>query len=303
MSGVPLIPELDELLALRAAAGGLSLRAHRPALARLQGGRASAQRGRGLEFEEVRPYAAGDDARSIDWRVTARRGKPHTKLFREERERPVLLVLDLHPGQFFGSRRQLKSALMLRAAALLGWVAVRDGDRLGVVVHGGDGLRALPPRARQAGILPVLEALVEAQPRAPGTPRGNALQQALDALQGLKPQGALVVVISDFAGLAPLGSAALSAVAGRCDLRLLWITDPLEASGLPAGDFRVGLPGRLWRIDGRRTQAAWQAAWTARQQGLAGLAQQLRLPLTQLSTADAVEHSLPALLREPRWAA
>ena len=97
------LPELTDLVALRGAAQGLSLHAHRPALAQLHGGHRSAQRGRGLEFEEVRPYAAGDDARTIDWRVTARRGKPHTKLFREERERPVWIVADLHPGLFFGS--------------------------------------------------------------------------------------------------------------------------------------------------------------------------------------------------------
>ena len=101
-----MLPGLAELVALRGAAHGLSLHAHRPALAQLQGGHRSAQRGRGLEFEEVRPYAPGDDARTIDWRVTARRGRPHTKLFREERERPVWLVADLHPGLFFGSRRQ-----------------------------------------------------------------------------------------------------------------------------------------------------------------------------------------------------
>src|SRR5665811_1284239 len=131
------LPDLMDLVVLRGAAHGLSLHARRPALAQLQGGHRSAQRGRGLEFEEVRPYAAGDDARTIDWRVTARRGKPHTKLFREERERPVWIVADLHPGLFFGSRRQFKSALLLRAAALLGWVAALSGDRVGAVIADG----------------------------------------------------------------------------------------------------------------------------------------------------------------------
>lgn len=135
------LPELIDLVALRGAARGLSLHAHRPALAQLLGAHRSAQRGRGLEFEEVRPYAAGDDARTIDWRVTARRGKPHTKLFREERERPVWIVADLQPGLLFGSRRQFKSTLLLHAAALLGWVAALGGDRVGAVVSDG----AAPP--------------------------------------------------------------------------------------------------------------------------------------------------------------
>ncbi|HKY92401.1 MAG TPA: DUF58 domain-containing protein, partial [Nevskiaceae bacterium] len=94
------LPDLADLVALRGAAQGLDLRAHRMAMVHLQGSHRSARRGRGLEFEEVRLYAPGDDARSIDWRVTARRGKPHTRLYREERERPVWLVADLHPGLF-----------------------------------------------------------------------------------------------------------------------------------------------------------------------------------------------------------
>ena len=97
---------------------------------------AAAQRGRGLEFQEVRPYVSGDDPRTIDWRVTARRGKPHTKLFREERERPVWLLADLNARMFFGTRRQLKSTVVVRAAALLAWSAALGGDRVGAVVAG-----------------------------------------------------------------------------------------------------------------------------------------------------------------------
>ncbi len=302
-------PDLSELLALRGAAHGLSLHAHRPALARLHGGHRSAQRGRGLEFEEVRLYAPGDDARTIDWRVTARRGKPHTKLFREERERPVWIVADLHPGLYFGSRRQLKSALLLRAAALLGWVASGGGDRLGGIISGGDRPRILPPRARQAGVLPLLEALVEAQPRAPAAPQPGALTDALLALRPLVQPGSLVLLLSDFAGLDPQtvnntdAEAALSILAARSDCRMLWLTDPLESSGLPAGRYRVGVPGRLWWLDGSQQRRDWNAAWAARSAAVQAVAQRLNLPLTRLDTADAVSDSLPPLLREPRWAA
>ena len=143
-------------------------------MAQLYGGHRSAQRGRGLEFEEVRAYVSGDDARTIDWRVTARRGKPHTKLFREERERPVWIVADLHPGLFFGSKRQFKSAVLLQAAALLAWVAAQGGDRVGAIIaDGGSSPHILSPRGREAGVLPILQALVESQPRAPGVKPGN----------------------------------------------------------------------------------------------------------------------------------
>jgi uncharacterized protein (DUF58 family) len=299
-----ILPDLPELVALRAAAHGLNFHAHRPALARLHGGHRSAQRGRGLEFEEVRLYAPGDDARSIDWRVTARRGRPHTKLFREERERPVWLLADLHPGLFFGSRRQLKSALLLRAAAVLGWVAVLGGDRLGAVITGADAKPMIfPPRGRQAGVLPVLEALVEAQPQAPGAADSYTLTNALATLRPLVQPGSLVLILSDFSGLDAAAEATLAGLSMHADCRLLWIADPLEASGLPPGTFRTGLPGRLWWLDGERSRTPWQAAWAARAQRLADLSAKLKLPLNRLNTPDDVAIALPALLREPLWAA
>src|ERR1700735_1742889 len=129
-----MLPTLDELLAMRAPARALRLSGQRPAQALLLGSHRSAHHGRGLEIEEVRPYVAGDDPRHIDWRVTARRGRPHTKLFREERERPVWLLVDLGPAMFFGSQLQLKSMAAVRAAALLAWAAALGGDRVGAVV-------------------------------------------------------------------------------------------------------------------------------------------------------------------------
>jgi uncharacterized protein (DUF58 family) len=295
-----ILPELDELVALRGAAHGLSLHARRPVLARLQGAHRSAARGRGLEFEEVRLYAPGDDVRSLDWRVTARRGKPHTKLFREERERPVWLIADLHPGLYFGSRRQLKSALLVRTAALLAWVAAMGGDRLGALIpQSGDKARIFAPRGREAGVLPVLEALVETQPRAPGAPDPGSLGAALTQLRPLLQPGSLVLVLSDFSNLDNAAETALAGASLHNDVRLLWITDPLENAGLPAGSFRVGLPGRLWWLDGERSRPAWQQAWAAREHRLGTLAGRLDLPLIRLSTRDAVADSLPLLLREP----
>jgi uncharacterized protein (DUF58 family) len=302
-----ILPDLAELVALRGAAQGLNLRAHRAALTRLQGGHRSAQRGRGLEFEEVRLYAPGDDARSIDWRVTARRGRPHTKMFREDRERPVWLLADLHPGLYFGSRRQLKSALLLRAAAVLAWAAALGGDRLGAVLAAAPGApRIFPPRGRQAGVLPVLQALVEAQPRAPGVPQPSAaggLNAALVTLRPLLKPGSLVLLLSDFSAMDEATEVLLAGVAARSDCRLLWIADPLEAGGLPAGNYRVGLPGRLWWIDGEHSRDAWRAAWAERERRLGELAQRFNLPLTRLNTPDAVSDVLPPLLREPAWAA
>lgn len=299
MTAMALLPDLSELIALRGAARGAELAARQSAQASapLQGGHRSAHRGRGLEFEEVRPYTAGDDARTIDWRVTARRGKPHTKLFREERERPVWLLADLHAGLYFGSRRQLKSALLLRAAAWLAWVAVSAGERLGAVVGTGNATPLIvSPRARDVGALAVLQALVQGQPRAPGAPSPGGLCAALAALHRLLRPGSTVVVLSDFSDLDAAAEAQMAVLAMRADCRLLWLTDALERDGLPAGAFRIGLPGRLWSVDGTDSRRAWSATWAQREQRVGHLGHRLRLPLRRLDTADELAQRLPRFL-------
>ena len=299
-----IIPDLDELSALRGAARGLSLRAHRPAMAQLQGGHRSAQRGRGLEFEEVRLYTPGDDVRNIDWRVTARRGRAHTKLFREERERPVWLVADIHPGLYFGSRRQFKSSALLRAAAMLCWVAAIGGDRVGAVISvAGSQPLIFPPRARESGVLPILQALVESQPTGPGMPAPGGLLNAVSTLRPLLQPGSLVLLLSDFAGLDAATEDLLASASLHSDCRLLWITDPLESSGLPSGSYRVGLPDRIWWMDGDQSRTSWQQSWQAREQRVNDLATRLNLPLSRLGTQDPVTERMISLLREPAWAA
>lgn len=299
-----IVPDLAELLALRGAAHGLSLHGRKTARATLLGAHSSAQRGRGLEFQEVRPYVAGDDPRNIDWRVTARRGRPHTKLFREERERPVWLLVDLQPGLFFGTRRQLKSALAVRTAALLAWIASLGGDRVGsVIAHGSGQTRILPARARQAGVLPLLEALLETQPRAPGEPTPLALEKALHALLPLVRPGSQILAISDFAGLREEAGSLWTALAAHGDLRLFWITDALEEEGLPNGRFRAGLPGRLRILEGARIRERWRQVWRDRQARLAELSHHNAAPVVRLDTRESVERVLQPLLRARRSAA
>ncbi len=294
------LPDLAELSALRGAVKGLNLHAHRPVIASLKGMHRSAQRGPGLEFEEVRAYVDGDDARSIDWRVTARRGRLHTRLYREERERPVWLIADLHAGLYFGSRRQLKSSLLLRSAAMLAWAAAEGGDRVGAVISNGDPV-ILPPRGRRSGVLPILDALVESQPRSPGMPKSN-LQQAFAMLRPLLKPGSMILLLSDFADFSKGSEHMLASMAEHSDCRLLWITDALEISGLPQGNFRVGLPGRLWWMNGEEARRPWQDAWREREQRLSDLSMRLNLPLVRLNTQDVAVERMTALLKEPRWA-
>ena len=297
------LPDLDELLGLRGAARATGLRVQGTARAQWLGSHRGAHRGRGLEFEEVRPYVAGDDSRSIDWRVTARRGRLHTKLYREERERPVWLLVDLQPGMFFGSRRQLKSALAVRASALLAWAVAGAGDRIGAIVANGAQLRCHPPRAREAGTLPVLNSLVDLQPRAPAAPRPETLGDMLRTALPLVHPGSLVLAISDFSGAAEEIDPRWLSLGAHAECRLYWITDALEAQGLPDGRFRGGVPGRVRPFDGATARPRWTEAWRTRAQRVEDLAERLQGRPIRLDTAERVEEALPPQLRAAPTAA
>ena len=144
------VPTLPELLALRAAATRLVWTPPRTVRAGGMGQRSSRFRGRGIDFAETRAYQPGDDIRHIDWRVTARTGRVHTKVFHEERERPVLLLADLGPQTFFGTRQRLKCLAITELATLLLWRAYDDGDRVGALLRTATGFRpsALAKRNR-----------------------------------------------------------------------------------------------------------------------------------------------------------
>jgi uncharacterized protein (DUF58 family) len=298
-----ILSTLEDLLTLRGAAQGLRLQSRRLTRQVHAGSHRSAQRGRGLEFQEVRPYVSGDDPRTIDWRVTARRGKPHTKLFREERERPVWILADLNASMFFGTRRQLKSTVVVRAAALLAWSAALAGDRVGAVVAGDSGCRIIPPRAREAGVLPLLAALLEMQPKAPG-PASDSLRSGLRALTPLIHPGSLVLTLSDYASL-DSGSDAqwVGGLAVHNEFRLFWVTDPLERQALPNGRFRIGIPGRSVAVDGGAIRNAWLEKWRAREQRIQQLAGNINASVTQLDTSEPVELVLRTLLSGRRTAA
>ncbi|MGL5430605.1 MAG: DUF58 domain-containing protein [Vibrio sp.] len=187
--------------------------------------------GRGMDFAEVRQYQAGDDIRSIDWRVTARTGKPHTKLFSEERERTVVLYIDLSQSMQFGSSLLLKSVQAAHLASLLSWLAVKQQDRVGAVIDLGYRLIEIKPASRQRGVLAILAACIEAQhiPPAQHTARTLTLHEVLSTLNRLCPKGSEVVLISDFTDLDPDQDAlALRQLCQHNQVRMVQIFDPLE---------------------------------------------------------------------------
>ena len=276
-------PALADLIGLRGAAHGLELGARRLALSAQSGGYRSVYRGRGLEFDEVRIYQPGDEVRDIDWRVTARRGRPHTRLYREERERPVLLCADLGPGMLFGSLR-LKSAQAMRAGALLAWAAEQAGDRIGGVVVAHDGHKARPALPRREAVLALLKILVALQPRAPAMARPGMLDSGLARLVHIAHPGSFIPVLSDFHTLSEEGERSLKRLAQHNDVLLIQVFDPVEAEPPPPGRYRLGVPGRLLELDSAAVAGRWRQAFEARRERLERLARHLGSPLIPLAT-------------------
>ena len=288
---------LAELIALRAQAVRLDLAPRGRVLATRTGGHLSRFRGRGMEFDESRVYQPGDDPRNMDWRVTARAGTPHVKLFREERERPVWLLVDQGPSMRFGTRVAFKSVLAARAAALLGWAAVDRADRVGGLVF--DETRHLErrPAARTGGLLPLLERLTEA-PVEGGRGYGS-LEEAAGHLVRLVRPGSLVAVLSDFVGVRPESGRWLAQLAAGSELLLVMIHDPLEAVAPPAGRYPVtdGLRRGVLDLTAARQRGDYEQRFAARAQTLERLARRHRAHLLHLVTDEPVGTSLAKGLR------
>ena len=187
-------------------------------------------RGRGMDFSEARNYQAGDEVRHMEWRMTARTGRPHVKVYHEERERPVFLVVDFCPSMFFGTRVAYKSVIAARLAAILAWTASQQGDRVGGLLYAPTAHREFTPRTRRAGVLPFLAGLshYSQASHAMKDSGTHAFEQALIRIQRLVKPGSIVVVISDFYHWQDRHERLLRRLSGHHDLLAYHICDPLE---------------------------------------------------------------------------
>lgn len=294
--------DLGALLRCRFAAQDLKLFAHQPARSLLSGGERTRFRGRGMDFEEVRLYQPGDDIRSIDWRVTARTQVAHTKIFREERERPVFMLVDQRSPLFFGSNRCFKSVLAAHLAALLSWAALANGDRLGALVFGDYDQRDVRPRRSKHAVLELLHQLQDynhrlTSPIAPelASPRSaNSLQKILADARRIAKPGCALFVISDFQDMEGACEQQLFELARHTDVTLIHVYDPLErqlASNTP-----LTISNGRERLQLATHDKNFQQAFTSRfDQQLDALAQtckRLRIPLLSYATDDDIAEGL-----------
>ncbi|MEX2474353.1 DUF58 domain-containing protein [Marinobacter sp.] len=259
--------DLPALIRLQADARALKLPAARPVRSQQAGLQRSPLRGRGMAFAEVRQYQPGDDIRSIDWRVTARRQSPHTKLYEEERGRPVLLLCDLGPSLFFASTGAFKQVRCAQLAGILSWLALWSGDQIGGIVFNGRELNVQRPARRKKSVLRLLDTLAKQQ-KIPGDQRVSDarttsvtadLDTALSEARRVAHTGSRIFILSDFLGVTPETSRLLGALARHNSVSALRIADPLELHLPERGRFAVaGEDGPVWfDASNSRFQQAW----------------------------------------------
>lgn len=296
--------QLSALVALRWAAKTLALPTSKRVSRPQTGSHHSRFRGRGMEFSEVRAYQAGDDVRSIDWRVTARRQKPHTKLFNEERERPVFVICDQSQSQFFGSQTTFKSVRAAEAAALFAWTALANNDRVGGVVFSEHGHKEQKPARSRKSILRLLSTITRfnhaltIEKTAESAQGTFGLNQALGEITRLVKPGTLVVLISDFHHLDRETEKHLSRIAQHNELILLRTYDPLEEKLPGRGVYPISNGEEILVVDANAARNRDQYSDWAQQHRmqLEALATKFRAHLIQCSTHTPATTSLQAVL-------
>lgn len=292
-------PTLNELARLRFDARGLSFLPHQPVSSLLSGRHASRLRGRGLTFEELRDYRPGDDIRSIDWRATARLRKAHVRVYSEERERPVLLVVDQRSTMFFGSARTTKATAAAQLAALGAWAALDAGDRVGAVIIGDNDIVEIKPRRSRENVLRICHEMVRlnSELSATGIARPERLNDALQRAVKLAKHDYLVVLITDYQGNDDYTHRHATHLAKHNDVFAMLVYDPLGAS-LPAfgqSEFTDGSKQVSVKVDAslnERFEAEFRKLASQIRQNL----RSIRIPVLPICTHEpVVEQVLTAL--------
>jgi len=211
----------------------------------------SAFKGRGMEFEEVRKYGFGDDVRDIDWRVTARKNDTYTKVFAEEKDREVYVVLDLSPYMLFGTKKELKSVSASKLAALLGWQSLANKDRFGLILCTGKETKVFKPQSNQKNLMAIFKSISEASTEILHNSEENNsnanLTEALQLLQYTIKSHAMIFIISDFKNM--VAHKALVALTKRCKIYCLDIYDVIEDVPPPSGEYMAEYNGEKLIFD------------------------------------------------------
>ncbi len=286
---------LNPLIKLHHQARQLSFGTRRKVRSALSGNYASSFKGRGMDFDETRIYQPGDDIRSMDWRVTARTGQPHTKIFKEERERPVFFVTDLSASMHFATRGAFKSVIAAQATALLAWAASDHGDRVGGVVFSDKQHIELPPKARQHGVLRLLKTLekLDSTPN-DGSSVTQGLTQALNRLRKITHPGSLIFISSDFYHLNEEAERHFSYLSRHNDIVGVLIRDPLEVTPPPPDRYSIsnGQNVSVFNTSSKKIQEKYHSFFQEKYERINSIFRKHSARLIELSTHQNIFDAL-----------
>ncbi len=256
----------------------------------------SSFKGRGMEFDESRIYQAGDDIRNMDWRVTARTGTAHTKVFREERERPVLFWLDLNASMMFATRNKFKSVIATEIACLIAWSAAKNNDRVGGLVFSAEEHIEIKPRRGKNAVLDFIGRCTKHKAWHSGGSVSSAenntsernMSSAISRLQKVTHPGSLVFMISDFHDMNEKAFSHLASIARNNDIVLIKVTDPIEIKLPSSGSYRVtdGRNELQIHTASKKTREQYHQRYLSRNDRLEKFCRQHRIYLIPISTAQ-----------------
>lgn len=251
LGGGGLFASLEELTEQRKYVAYLHQLSQVKTLSHMAGDVKSAFKGRGMELEEIRSYAYGDDVRDMDWRVTARKGQPFTKLYAEERDREIYVLLDLSPSMVFGTKNELKSVAAAKIAALLGWMSLENKDRFGCLIFDGEENLFFKPQNSKANMMVVLKKISEISKKIlkrNSWPQ-NAQDKAVKLLQSNIKSQAVVFVVSDFSDFGEKMRRSLATLAKKARVYAINVFDVLEEMPPQAGEYMAENSGERLVFD------------------------------------------------------
>jgi uncharacterized protein (DUF58 family) len=261
--------------------------------ARQGGAYISSFKGRGMEFDESRIYQAGDDIRNMDWRVTARTGDAHTKLFREERERPVLLWLDLNPSMMFATRNKFKAVMASEIAALIAWSAAANNDRIGGLIFSDTEHLEIKPRRGKTAVLDLIGRCTKHHAWKSANPTAEPVTDktaAVARLRSVTHPGSLIFMISDFRDLGEKALAHIANIARSNDIIMIKISDPIEVSLPSSGTYKLtdGISELQIQTSGKKARDEYHQRYINHHQQIVDFCRKNRIHLISMSTDDHI---------------
>ncbi len=290
-----LYPDFNDLLSYKERKLDKMQLARRKVSTSASGNHHSPFRGQGLDFDAVREYVPGDDIRNIDWKVTARTGSPHLKLFKEEKERHTIICVDMNSAMRFGTRNTFKSIQAARCASLLGWRALDHQDRISACLFGdvSGGVHYFASKRTRQGLCMMLKMLAEP----PTEQHQVSLETVLQHICKVAHPGSLIYLISDFMDLSPSfpKESGLSRLNKSCDVVFISINDAADQALVPAGV--IGFCGQnaekvFINTDSIKGRKAYTAQWEENRKVLKTLTERFKIPLIALSTESDIHRDL-----------